>query len=219
VANDPDAFASPAYDAFPKSTFGLSAAPDGNRHDGDVVATEQPIDDPEKNDFTPAVNCDCFASRRTMPRKSSASDSITNRPLTLTRAPASQTSRGKSESRRIVNVSRKFDTTGSGVSSFTPRALVLNVSTLSWTCAFVNSAPSRLTVVDGHRCCRDARRLYTASRHLNGMFADTKPHESIPFELVLALSGLAVALALIIGTRGYLGYQQTDEGHATACTP
>jgi hypothetical protein len=106
--------------------------------------------------------------------------------LTLARLELSPTGAGigKSESRRIVNVSRKFDTTGSGVSSFTPRALVLNASTLSWTCAFVNSAPSRLTVVDGHRCCRDARRLYTASRHLNGMFADTKPHESIPFELV-----------------------------------
>jgi membrane protease YdiL (CAAX protease family) len=59
----------------------------------------------------------------------------------------------------------------------------------------------------------------TASRYSNGMFADTKPHEAIPFELVPALTGLAVTLALIIGTRGHPGYQQTAEGHATARTP
>lgn len=44
------------------------------------------------------------------------------------------------------------------------------------------------------------------SRILNGLFATVQPVSRIPFELVMALCGLAVALVLMIITRGSLGY-------------
>jgi membrane protease YdiL (CAAX protease family) len=47
----------------------------------------------------------------------------------------------------------------------------------------------------------------TASRFLNGLFAGTAgPRVHIPFELVLALGGLATAAVLILVTRGRLAY-------------
>ena len=46
----------------------------------------------------------------------------------------------------------------------------------------------------------------TVSRFLAGLFAETQPRASIPFELVLGLSGLAVGLSLSLATKGRLGY-------------
>jgi hypothetical protein len=46
----------------------------------------------------------------------------------------------------------------------------------------------------------------TVSKFLGGLFADTQPSGRIPFELVMALCGLATAVALILGTRGRLAY-------------
>ena len=48
----------------------------------------------------------------------------------------------------------------------------------------------------------------TVSRFLNGLFARTEPHARIPFELVMALSGLAVAVFLILDTRGQLAHRK-----------
>jgi membrane protease YdiL (CAAX protease family) len=48
----------------------------------------------------------------------------------------------------------------------------------------------------------------TAPRFLPGLFADTQPSGRLPFELVMALCGLATAVALIIATRGRLGYRE-----------
>jgi membrane protease YdiL (CAAX protease family) len=47
----------------------------------------------------------------------------------------------------------------------------------------------------------------TVSRFLGGLFAETEPSAPIPFELVMALCGLATALVLILATRGRLGYR------------
>ncbi len=49
----------------------------------------------------------------------------------------------------------------------------------------------------------------TASRFLVGLFGKTQPVTSLPFELVLALCGLGVGLALMIVTRGRLAYERT----------
>ena len=47
----------------------------------------------------------------------------------------------------------------------------------------------------------------TTSRFLNGLFVGTAgPRIHLPFELVLALCGLATAGVLILVTRGQLGY-------------
>jgi membrane protease YdiL (CAAX protease family) len=46
----------------------------------------------------------------------------------------------------------------------------------------------------------------TVSKFLVGLFRDTQPNTTIRFELVLALWGLAVALVLIMATKGRLGY-------------
>jgi membrane protease YdiL (CAAX protease family) len=46
----------------------------------------------------------------------------------------------------------------------------------------------------------------TVSRFLNGLFATVQPASAIPFELVMALCGLPVALVLGITTRGTLAY-------------
>jgi len=46
----------------------------------------------------------------------------------------------------------------------------------------------------------------TVSKFLPGLFRDTDPITTMPFELVLALCGLGVALILIVSTKGGLGY-------------
>jgi membrane protease YdiL (CAAX protease family) len=48
----------------------------------------------------------------------------------------------------------------------------------------------------------------TVSRFLNGLFARTQPQAPVPFELVMALSGLAVAGFLILVTRGQLAHRK-----------
>jgi membrane protease YdiL (CAAX protease family) len=47
----------------------------------------------------------------------------------------------------------------------------------------------------------------TVSRFLNGLFAGTEPRLQISPVLLIALTGLAVAVALIVVTRGRLAYQ------------
>jgi hypothetical protein len=47
----------------------------------------------------------------------------------------------------------------------------------------------------------------TVSGFLGGLFANTQPRASIPFESVLALCGLATAGVLILATRGRLAYR------------
>jgi uncharacterized protein len=47
----------------------------------------------------------------------------------------------------------------------------------------------------------------TVSRFLGGLFADTRPNARIPFELVMALCGLATAIVLILATRSQLAYR------------
>jgi membrane protease YdiL (CAAX protease family) len=48
----------------------------------------------------------------------------------------------------------------------------------------------------------------TVSRFLAGLFADTQPSARVPFELVMALCGLATGVALIVATRGRLAYRE-----------
>jgi formate/nitrite transporter FocA (FNT family) len=48
----------------------------------------------------------------------------------------------------------------------------------------------------------------TVSRFLAGLFADTQPSAPVPFELVMALCGLAIGGALIVATRGRLAYRE-----------
>jgi membrane protease YdiL (CAAX protease family) len=49
----------------------------------------------------------------------------------------------------------------------------------------------------------------TVGKFLNGLFKGTDgPRVDLPFELVMALSGLAVAVVLILVTQGRLGYAQ-----------
>jgi uncharacterized protein len=45
---------------------------------------------------------------------------------------------------------------------------------------------------------------------LNRLLADSEPRARIPFEFVLALSGLAIALILIVATRGRLAYHKDE---------
>jgi membrane protease YdiL (CAAX protease family) len=47
----------------------------------------------------------------------------------------------------------------------------------------------------------------TVSRFLPGLFADTQPSARLPFDLVMALCGLAIAVVLIVATRGRLAYR------------
>ena len=49
----------------------------------------------------------------------------------------------------------------------------------------------------------------TASRFLNGLFSGThtEPHAPIPFEMVMALCGLATAAVVVVVTRGRLAYR------------
>ena len=48
----------------------------------------------------------------------------------------------------------------------------------------------------------------TVSRFLSGLFAETQPSARVPFELVMALCGLATAFVLIVATRGRLAYRE-----------
>jgi membrane protease YdiL (CAAX protease family) len=48
----------------------------------------------------------------------------------------------------------------------------------------------------------------TVSRFLAGLFRDTRPTAPVRFELVMALSGLAVAAIIVVLTRGRLGYRE-----------
>jgi membrane protease YdiL (CAAX protease family) len=48
----------------------------------------------------------------------------------------------------------------------------------------------------------------TVSRFLSGLFADTQPSARLPFDLVMALCGLATAVVLIVATRGRLAYRE-----------
>jgi membrane protease YdiL (CAAX protease family) len=58
----------------------------------------------------------------------------------------------------------------------------------------------------------------TASRFLTGLFAGTAgPRIHIPFELVLALCGLATAAVLIVATRGQLGYRGSRDVDHIPC--
>jgi len=59
----------------------------------------------------------------------------------------------------------------------------------------------------------------TVSRFLNGLFVNTQPDERIPFGLVIALSGLAVALVLILATRGQLAHRKDSALIAEVETP
>ena len=59
----------------------------------------------------------------------------------------------------------------------------------------------------------------TVSRFLNGLFASTQPHARIPFELVMALSGLAMAVVLILATRGQLAHRKDSSLIARVETP
>ena len=52
----------------------------------------------------------------------------------------------------------------------------------------------------------------TVSRFLGGLFAETEPSAPIPFELVMALCGLAVAVVLIVATGGRLAYGEEPAG-------
>lgn len=54
----------------------------------------------------------------------------------------------------------------------------------------------------------------TVSGWLAGFFANTRPNVGVPFELVLALCGLAVSAVLIGATRGRLRYEERP-----ACPP
>ena len=47
----------------------------------------------------------------------------------------------------------------------------------------------------------------TVSRLLGGLFSRTQPGGTLPFELVMAVSGIGVATVLILATRGRLAYQ------------
>jgi uncharacterized protein len=50
----------------------------------------------------------------------------------------------------------------------------------------------------------------TVSSFLNGLFSGTEPRVYIPFELVIALSGLTTSLVLTVATRGRLAYHQDE---------
>jgi membrane protease YdiL (CAAX protease family) len=48
----------------------------------------------------------------------------------------------------------------------------------------------------------------TVTRYLNGLFADTAPRVSLPFEWIFPASGLVVAAVLVVSTRGGLAYHR-----------
>src|SRR5262245_29253380 len=51
----------------------------------------------------------------------------------------------------------------------------------------------------------------TVSSYLNGLFTCTQPRVSVPFELVMALSGLATGFGLLVATRGRLAYHPDED--------
>jgi membrane protease YdiL (CAAX protease family) len=53
----------------------------------------------------------------------------------------------------------------------------------------------------------------TVGRFLNGLFKNSQPAVSIPFELVLAMGGLAVGFILILITGGRLAYPRRQDRH------
>ena len=48
----------------------------------------------------------------------------------------------------------------------------------------------------------------TVSKFLSGLFAGTQPAARVPFDLVMALCGLATAMVIIVATRGRLAYRE-----------
>jgi hypothetical protein len=54
----------------------------------------------------------------------------------------------------------------------------------------------------------------TVSRFLGGLFAGTEPSAPIPFELVMALCGIAIGLVLTVATRGRLAYREEPAGRS-----
>ncbi len=50
--------------------------------------------------------------------------------------------------------------------------------------------------------------LNTAARFLNGLFVGIEPRANLPFEMVFPMSGLLVAVVLIVMTRGRLSYHR-----------
>jgi uncharacterized protein len=48
----------------------------------------------------------------------------------------------------------------------------------------------------------------TVSRFLSGLFVDVSPSTHLPFELVMALCGVAIGVGLIVATRGRLAYEE-----------
>jgi membrane protease YdiL (CAAX protease family) len=54
----------------------------------------------------------------------------------------------------------------------------------------------------------------TVSRFLGGLFAGTQPSAPIPFELVMALCGIAIGLVLTVATRGRLAYREEPAGRS-----
>jgi membrane protease YdiL (CAAX protease family) len=53
----------------------------------------------------------------------------------------------------------------------------------------------------------------TVGRFLNRLFKNTQPATSLPFELVLAMSGFGISLVLILITRGRLAYPRGQDRH------
>jgi membrane protease YdiL (CAAX protease family) len=77
--------------------------------------------------------------------------------------------------------------------------VLIGVSLIMTTC--VNIARfSVLTAIVMHAA------FNTVTRFLNGLFAATAPRANLPFELVFPLSGLLVAIVLVLMTRGRLSY-------------
>ncbi len=50
--------------------------------------------------------------------------------------------------------------------------------------------------------------LNTVTRFLNGLFVGIEPRANLPFEMVFPMSGLLVAVVLIVMTRGRLSYHR-----------
>ena len=48
----------------------------------------------------------------------------------------------------------------------------------------------------------------TVTRFLNGLFVGVEPRANLPFEMVFPMSGLLVAVVLIVMTRGRLSYHR-----------
>lgn len=95
-----------------------------------------------------------------------------------------------------------------GWTSSPPWIYVLIVVSLSFvmTFAFNLSRFAVLTAIAMHAA------FNTVSRFLAGLFGNIEPSAPIPFELVLAVCGFAVAALLIAATRGRLAYPPSTAG-------